>query len=142
MKFNEKFKVKKYRYLIISFFITIIIIISVIGWNILITEKEFKVTVLNLSGKTIMAFIFVFNNASNNRYFNVEVTTNGLNNNASRSFNFRPLCKEFTVLVETRNFLNDTTIAHAFHYFHSNEIYDLLVIVQNSGENVTITKMP
>ena len=133
---------KKNKSIITIIFTLVIIIIMVLTisiWNIATSGKEFKVTVLNKSGGELYVYIFVFNNTEN--YSDVEVTTNGLDNDASRTFIFKPLCENPTVLVETRTGPpSETLISHAFHYFYNNELYDLQVLVKDYGENINITK--
>jgi hypothetical protein len=123
---------------IVTVAVIIIVAISMIAWNILTPDKEFRVTVVNQSGDRLYVYIFVFNNTEG--YSDVDVTTNGLEDNDSRSFNYEPLCENFTFLVETRT-LDDTLISYEFHYFFNNEVYDLVVTIQDFGETITITKM-
>ena len=120
--------------------IIVIIAVSAIAWYALTSRSGFKATVVNQSGVELYVHLFAYNDTED--YSEADVTTNGLENNASRSFNFKPQCKDFTFLVETRTGGEiDTEIAHAFHYFYNNELYDLVVTVEDSGENITITKM-
>ena len=143
MSISDINKKNKRKYLqLLSVALVLIIIVSLIGWSIFGSKKEFNITVLSTSGKKIMALIYVWDSDDRDNFFDFYITKNGLDKNASHSFNINPPCKNLTVLVETRDYSNDQNISHQFYYFHNNVYYDLLVNIQEFGETINITKMP
>ena len=146
MGLNEIVKSKRFRYIIASI-VVIVIIASIIGWTTLKSENEFNITVLNLSGKELMVYLHIGNTTESGGtfgdLFEVFVTTNGIDDNESRTYTYDAPCKDIIVGVRTRNdSIGEEKIAQEAYYFQGLELYDLLVILQDSGERITITKMP
>ena len=128
--------------IIVSVIIAIILIIAlfVISFNILTSEREFKVTILNQSGREIFVLVHVKNNSAD--YFKIEVTTNGLENGETHSLIFKPTCKDFSVFIRTEIFQEGDfeKIANATYYFQGEEFYDLHVTIKDQGETIIIEK--
>jgi len=135
-----EFKDKNIKYLLVLIVIVCMVFLSYGSWYFLVKKDEFKVTILNLSGQELFVYV-VLQNKSAIDYFDWEVTTNGLESNESRSFTFTPPCKKFYFTVRTADD-NLNTINWTYYTFQGDEFYNLMVIVQNSGENITITRMP
>ena len=148
MKLNQNLKQKKFKYPLISLIIIIMVVLSVLSWNFFIRENEFKVTVLNLSNKELVIMVRIFYNTTNN---NIPTKSESgpkksqggsLHSNESTSYIFTTSSKDVYIGVETEDPYNLNSIKLVYYHYQDNELYNLLVIVQNSGENITFTKMP
>ena len=144
LKLNNLFKEKKLKYLLILVVIFSIITISFICWYFLIREDEFKVVVLNLSGEEIMVVVSAINSVNDRTNFiDEQFTGNGLGNDSGYTMVFSTTYTDFYLMVETRtNEPIGDTIAQTYYHYNTTILYDMVVIIQDSGKNITLTRMP
>jgi len=133
-------KEKNTKRVMIAIVIVIIILIASFSFIFLTSQKQFKVTVLNLSNKDLEIFVRTFYNTSKGAPNDAQCAF--IKNNESYSFTIKTIDTDFAIEIETENTSLWNTINRVYHIYQSNELYDKLVIIQNFGENITIVKMP
>ncbi len=146
MKSTEKIKQNKLKFSIIISVVTILLLASSIGWNILTSEKGLKLVVLNSSNKKMMVELFIF--AGPDAGNGLAVVHKTLEHNESDVFNlkFDQSDSVYQLLVEAINysywgtkFDDNSTVkkvdGYAFYRFPNGQIHDLLAIIIPSESN-------
>jgi len=150
-----KFKNNKSKYIaIVIIVICILITVTSFVWIILSSNDEFTLTILNTSNKIFPIEVFLYRGSGED---SMVMYPNHLDSYGNCTFHFN-IDKSYhinKILIEainntwSQNWYNDpgnNTIkqvdAYAYYYFSTDKIYDLIIVINSSGTNMTILKMP
>ncbi len=156
MKLSENIKDKKPKYMIIiSFFLAFIIILSFMGWSILTSENELKLIVMNSYDKKSAISLYILKKDSSwstGEGFLYTSFSDALEYGDSYAYHvkFDKTHKIIGIRLEAYlyddylfgNISHSNAIASTVYYFTENNHYDLLAVIDSTGENITISKIP